>query len=217
MSAGRLALLAALALVLVTVPTGSEAAGQSGSAHAAGAAVKAPASFEAPGPSVGAGQKPVADSFRSPRSFDEIAPPVRLRIPAIHVDSPLDLLGRQPDGTIAVPASAAVAGWYDEGPRPGQPGPAVVLGHVDSRKGPGVFFRLVELKPGTLVYVDRADGTSIAFRVQRVSQVPKTSFPTDLVYSPTLEPSLQLVTCGGTFDNHARSYRDNVIAYTSLA
>lgn len=205
MSSGRLALIAALALVLVTVPTGSEAAGKSGSTHAAGAALGAPV------------KAPVADSFRSPRSFDEIAAPVRLRIPAIHVDSRLDLLGRQPDGTIAVPASPVVAGWYDEGPRPGQPGPAVILGHVDSRKGPGVFFRLVDLKPGNLVYIDRADGTSVAFRVQRVSQVPKTSFPTDLVYSPTLEPSLQLVTCGGSFDNHARSYRDNVIAYTSPA
>jgi hypothetical protein len=205
MSSGRLALIAALALVLVTVPSGSEAAEQSGSAPTAGTALGAPV------------KAPVANSFRSPRSFDEIAAPVRLRIPAIHVDSPLDLLGRQPDGTIAVPASATVAGWYDEGPRPGQPGPAVILGHVDSRKGPGVFFRLVELIPGTLVYVDRADGTSVAFRVQRVSQVPKASFPTDLVYSPTLEPSLQLVTCGGSFDNHARSYRDNVIAYTSPA
>jgi sortase (surface protein transpeptidase) len=205
MSSGRLALIAALALVLFTVPAGSEVAGKSGSAHAAGAALGAPV------------KAPVADSFRSPRSFDEIAAPVRLRIPAIHVDSRLDLLGRQPDGTIAVPASPVVAGWYDEGPRPGQPGPAVILGHVDSRKGPGVFFRLVDLKPGNLVYIDRADGTSVAFRVQRVSQVPKTSFPTDLVYSPTLEPSLQLVTCGGSFDNHARSYRDNVIAYTSPA
>jgi sortase (surface protein transpeptidase) len=205
MSPGRLALIAVFALVLATVTSGSEASGQSGSAHAAGAALGAPV------------KAPVADSFRSPRSFDEIAAPVRLRIPAIHVDSQLDLLGRQPDGTIAVPASATVAGWYDEGPRPGQPGPAVILGHVDSRKGPGVFFRLVELKPGTLVYVDRVDGTSVAFRVQKVSQVPKTSFPTDLVYSPTLEPSLQLVTCGGSFDNRARSYRDNVIAYTSPA
>lgn len=201
MSTARLTLVAALALVLFTVPTGSEAAGQSGSAHAAGAPIRAP----------------VADSFRSHRSFDEVAEPVRLRIPAIHVDSPLDHLGRLPDGTIAVPNSPVVAGWYDEGPRPGQSGPAVILGHVDSRKGPGVFFRLSELKLGTLAYVDRADGTTIAFRVQRVSQVPKISFPTDLVYSPTLEPSLQLVTCGGSFDNHARSYRDNVIAYTSPA
>jgi LPXTG-site transpeptidase (sortase) family protein len=205
MSVARLALFTALALMLVTVPAGSETAGQIGPARTADT------------PSNPSAKAPVADSFRSVRSFDEVAEPVRLRIPAIHVDSPLDRLGRQPDGTIAVPDSPVVAGWYEEGPRPGQDGPAVILGHVDSRKGPGVFFRLSELKPGTLVYVDRADDTTVAFRVQRVSQVPKTSFPTDLVYSPTLEPSLQLVTCGGSFDNHARSYRDNVIAYTSPA
>ena len=90
----------------------------------------------------------------------------------------------------------------------------VLLGHVDSVRGPGVFFRVEELSPSAVVYVDRVDGTTGSFRVVRVVKVPKTSFPTDLVYSPTLQPSLQLVTCGGTFDHRAGSYRDNVIVYT---
>jgi sortase (surface protein transpeptidase) len=127
------------------------------------------------------------------------------------VDTALQPLHRRPDATIAVPDSPAVAGWYAEGPRPGQPGPAVILGHVDSTAGPGVFYHLFELRPGADVLVDRADGTIAGFRVDRITRVPKTSFPTELVYAPNLQPSLQLVTCGGTFDHRRRSYRDNVI------
>ena len=194
--AGRLAVLAGVAALMLTVPSASRAAPQ-------------PVRAEPARPAAA----PVVDGFRSARTYDEVAVPVRLRIPAIGIDTPLQRLGRRPDGMIAVPDSPNVAGWYAQGPRPGQPGPAVLLGHVDSVRGPGVFFRVEELSPSAVVYVDRVDGTTGSFRVVRVVKVPKTSFPTDLVYSPTLQPSLQLVTCGGTFDHRAGSYRDNVIVY----
>ena len=87
----------------------------------------------------------------------------------------------------------------------------MILGHVDSRSGPGVFFPLAGLAPGTEVQVDRADGSTVAFRVTSVLQVPKSGFPTESVYGPTLQSSLRLVTCGGSFDQAAGSYRDNVI------
>ena len=148
------------------------------------------------------------------RRYSPVAEPVRVRIPALRVTSSLQRLGRQRDGTIAVPKPAGVAGWYKEGPRPGQPGPAVILGHVDSRTGPGVFFALADVPSGAVVHVDRADGSTVSFRVTRVDRVPKARFPTDLVYAPTLRPSLRLVTCGGSFDVDRRSYRDNVIVYT---
>jgi hypothetical protein len=193
----RLVLLAGLAALTLTVPSASGTATRPVRAD--------PGRPAAP---------PVVDGFRSARTYDEVAEPVRLRIPAIGVDTPLQRLGRRPDGMIAVPDSPSVAGWYAEGPRPGQPGPAVVVGHVDSYRGPGVFFAVGGLAPGTLVQVDRADGTTVGFRVTSVSRVPKTGFPTDQVYLPTLQPSLRLVTCGGTFDYQKRSYRDNVIVYT---
>jgi hypothetical protein len=160
-----------------------------------------------------------AESFRSMRDYQQVqvALPVRLRIPAARVDSELLRLGRMPDGTIAVPDSFDLAGWYEEGPRPGQPGPAVILGHVDSTKGPAVFFYLKTLPMGAEVFVDRADGSTVKFRVTGRSQVPKTLFPTDLVYGPTLEASLRLVTCGGSFDRSTRNYRDNVIIYAAPA
>jgi sortase (surface protein transpeptidase) len=196
---GRIAILAALALLVAATPSGDQTAQQ--------AAGRLRATVEPAKP-------PIVDSFRSTRTYQAVPVPVRLRIPAVHLDTPLQRLHRQTDGTVAVPDSPGTAGWYAEGARPGQPGPAVILGHVDSVNGPAVFFRLTELSPGADVQVDREDGSSVSFRVTGVSRVPKTRFPTDLVYSPTLQPSLQLVTCGGSFDHRARSYQDNVIVYT---
>ena len=157
-----------------------------------------------------------ADSFTSARSYSEVALPVRLRIPALHVDSRLDRLGLRIDGTIAVPSKFDVAGWYENGPRPGQPGPAVILGHVDSKTAPGIFVDLRYVRIGTRVWVDRADGTTVAFKITKLSRVPKVKFPTDLVYAPSLDPTLRLVTCGGSFDSSRGSYRDNVIAFADL-
>jgi hypothetical protein len=148
---------------------------------------------------------------------DEAPRPVRLRVPDVGVDSALGELGQAPDRTVEVPSDPGQAGWYALGPRPGQPGPAVLLGHVDGRRRPGVFFRLPELQPGALVLVDRADGTLVTFRVTRLERMPKTSFPTGEVYLPTSEPELRLVTCGGNFDGATGHYRDNVIAYAVLA
>jgi hypothetical protein len=166
-----------------------------------------------PVPRASAPATPVADTFRSVRGYPAVALPVRLRIPALHLVSTLHRLGRLADGTIAVPGRPDVAGWYEQGPRPGQPGPAVILGHVDSRTGPGIFLDLVRIAPGAAIHVDRADRTTVTFRVTEVARVSKTRFPTDLVYAPTLEPALRLVTCGGSFDESQRSYRDNVIVF----
>jgi len=110
-----------------------------------------------------------------------------------------------------------VAGWYALGPRPGEPGSAVILGHVDSKEdGPAVFFRLRELRRGDQIRVRRADGSTVRFVVQRTEQYDKQRFPTDDVYYPTLTPGLRLVTCGGEFDATARSYRSNIIVFAAV-
>ncbi len=152
-----------------------------------------------------------AAGFRSPRTYADVALPVRLRIPAIGVDAPVGRLGLEAGGAIAAPTRWQDTGWYAGGPRPGQPGPAVLLGHVDSTTGPAVFHRLGRLTPGTPVLVDRADGTTVRFRVSGRLQVAKSRFPADLVYGPTLTPSLRLVTCGGEFDRRTGHYTDNVV------
>ena len=173
------------------------------------AATAPPSPPPAPPPAVSSSEA----SFHSVRSYADVAEPVRLRIPALQIDAPLTHLGVAPNGTIEVPADFAVPGWFDQGPRPGQPGPAVILGHVDSKAGPAVFYRLNRLPVGAVVFVDRADGSTVDFRVRGMQHVAKTAFPTDLVYAPTLEPSLRLVTCGGSFDHTRSSYSDNVIVY----
>jgi hypothetical protein len=150
-------------------------------------------------------------AFRSVRTYPRVAVPVRLRIPSLGIDTRLQRLGLAADGTIAAPTRWEVAGWYARGPRPGQPGPAVIVGHVDSRSGPAVFFRLAQASPGAAVLVDRADGSSVRFRVSGRQQVAKSAFPADLVYSPQLATVLRLVTCGGAFDPGTGHYRDNII------
>jgi hypothetical protein len=197
LAAGALVAVAVAAVVILT------AVRSPGSAHSGAAA---------PGVAVAGAPNP-ADSFQSVRTYAQVAAPVRIRIPAMHVDSKLIDLGLQSDGSVAVPPRTDVAGWYDGGPKPGQPGPAVILGHVDSKDGPGIFLGLHAVKAGTEIRVDRADGSSVTFAVTKVQKVAKTKFPTDLVYAPTLDPTLRLVTCGGSFDRAKGSYRDNVIAF----
>jgi sortase (surface protein transpeptidase) len=141
--------------------------------------------------------------------------PVALTIPAIGVQTSLVRLGLTAAGALQVPSSTAVAGWYTGSSRPGAIGPAVIAGHIDSYVGPGVFFRLAQLRPGDRVYVRRADGTIALFRVTAVQSYAKDRFPTLAVYGPTPDAELRLVTCGGTFDPETRSYLSNTVVYAA--
>ena len=142
--------------------------------------------------------------------------PVRVRIPAIGVDSALTELGVRADGTMEVPAEGFPAGWFSGAPTPGELGPAVLAGHVDWRGQPGVFSRLRELKPEDEVTVAREDGSAAVFRVTRVEQFPKDEFPTAVVYGDIDHAGLRLITCGGSLDRQAHSYDDNVVAFARL-
>ena len=144
-----------------------------------------------------------------------VARPVSLTIPLIGVRTALVTLGLTGDGALEVPSSTAVAGWYTGSARPGAVGPAVIAGHVDSLSGPGVFFRLSELQPGDRVYVTRADGTTVEFRVTSVQTYLKAYFPTQAVYGDTPYPELRLITCGGTFDYATGHYLSNTIVYAT--
>jgi sortase (surface protein transpeptidase) len=167
-------------------------------------------------PETTAGGVDAARGFRSVRGYRATPMPVRVEIPSIGVASSLDRLGRAPDGTVEVPRDWEVAGWYAPGPRPGDPGSAVILGHVDSKGGPAVFYRLRQLRRGDQIKIGRADGSAVRFIVQRTQQYPKDRFPTDEVYYPTLTPTLRLVTCGGDFDAAAGHYRSNVIVFATM-
>jgi sortase (surface protein transpeptidase) len=138
--------------------------------------------------------------------------PTELRIPAIGVDAPVVPLGRNPDGTAQVPATVSLAGWYDLGPKPGQLGPAVILGHVDSRTGPGIFYRLRSLLPGDVVTV--LSGSQVLhFVVSHLVSYSKDAFPTAAVFGPTPDAELRLVTCSGPFDVSTGHYVDNLVVF----
>ncbi|RSM74588.1 class F sortase [Kibdelosporangium aridum] len=144
--------------------------------------------------------------------------PTEISIPKIGARSSLVPLGLNPDQTIQVPPvdQPMQAGWYDKAPTPGQIGPAIILGHVDGNKKPGIFFRLKEMAVGDEVSVSRQDGTTALFKVTHVEQIAKKEFPTDKVYGDTEGAELRLITCGGTFDHAAHSYKDNIIVYATL-
>jgi sortase (surface protein transpeptidase) len=156
-------------------------------------------------------------TYRSTRTHSQTALPIRLRIPAIDVDTGLDSLGLASDQSIDVPSEPGAAGWWEGGPRPGQVGPAVILGHVDSKTGPAVFYRLRSLQRGDEIFVDRADGTTARFVVTRQGTYRKVAFPSDLVYYPTLEPELRLVTCGGPIDRATGHYSENLVVFAAQA
>ncbi len=137
--------------------------------------------------------------------------PVSVDVPALGLTEPLLGLGVADDGTAEVPADPARAGWFTGGGRPGARGPTVLLGHVDSTAGPGVFARLRDLAPGDVVEVTVADGTVARYTVTGTEQVPKGSFPTAAVFGATADDVLRLITCTGDFDRSARSYVDNLV------
>jgi sortase (surface protein transpeptidase) len=158
-----------------------------------------------------------ASVARTAASRKQMPVPVRLVVPAIGVNAPLIPLGRNRDGTAQVPKSFSVAGWFRPGPEPGERGAAVVLGHVDSKSGPGVFYHLKALRRGDRIRIRLVTGKTIQFVVTGAKEASKSHFPTRLVYAHTSVPTVRLVTCGGGFNAATGHYLDNYIVFARLA
>jgi hypothetical protein len=144
--------------------------------------------------------------------------PVSLRIPSIGVRTD-GLVELQLDGSgkLEAPRSFHRAGWYAGGPAPGELGPSVIAGHVDSHAGPAVFYRLGSLEKGATVEVKREDGSTAHFVVDAVARYSKAEFPTAVVYGNTTDRAeLRLITCGGAFDSSIGHYVDNIVAFAHL-
>ncbi|HET8929417.1 MAG TPA: class F sortase [Acidimicrobiales bacterium] len=146
--------------------------------------------------------------------------PVEVNIPAIGVQSPVRSLGLDSAGELQVPQPGPFyddAAWCRCSPTPGERGPSVIIGHVDSAaSGPSVFYRLGALQPGDTVSVSRDDGTTATFRVDGVRRFRKDAFPTRLVYGNTPDAQLRLITCGGPFDGSGGHYVDNIVVFATL-
>lgn len=151
----------------------------------------------------------------------ERSEPTAIVIPALDVNAEVMELGLHDDGTMEVPPHAprpeSQAGWFRHSPTPGELGPSVIVGHVDSdRHGPSVFFGLDSLTGGDRVEVRRADGTTAVFEVEHVAQYGKDEFPTEDVYGNLDHAGLRLITCGGVFDAASAAYEDNIVVYAQF-
>jgi sortase (surface protein transpeptidase) len=197
---GPAAVITAAGLIAVSLPAGRHAA--------------MPLAYTPPLPPRGEAPLPPHDQTRSGHHARKRRPaPVGIEIPAIGVRARLVPLGLNADGTLEVPTRFGDAGWWAGGPRPGERGPAVIAGHVDSRTGPAVFYRLSELRAGDRISVVRRDGSRVRFVVRRSERYPKARFPTARVYGRTAGATLRLITCSGTFDRSSGHYLDNTVVY----
>lgn len=163
------------------------------------------------GGDAGSGQEAAAAAADMGKSV-----PRRISIPSLNVASSLEELGQQKGGAMETPRDPAKAGWYEPGPTPGARGPAVIAGHVSWNGEPSVFHRLSSLTAGDKIEVDREDGKTARFTVDRVAQYPKNRFPTVEVYKNIDHAGLRLITCGGEFDKSERYYSDNMVVFASL-
>lgn len=144
------------------------------------------------------------------------AEPARITAPSIGVQAQVLPLGLNEDGGLKVPEDPWLVGWWRGGSRPGEEGPAVLVGHKDSRTGPAVFYGVGELVSGDELIVDDLNGRTATFVVTGIEQVGREAFPTDRVYGKTELPELRILSCGGEFDEETRQYEDNVIVYARL-
>ncbi|HEX2773625.1 MAG TPA: class F sortase [Micromonosporaceae bacterium] len=144
--------------------------------------------------------------------------PVGITIPSLNVRAVVNEVGLASDGTIDVPPldRAQEAGWYDQSPTPGEVGPSVIVGHVDTRSGPAVFHQLSRMKPGDNVEVAREDRTVAVFQVERLERFDKAHLPADQVYGDFTKPNLRLITCGGRWVGGQTGYADNVVVFANL-
>jgi hypothetical protein len=187
--------------------------------------VGAPSDAKPPArPVIAAPAAPVPDAAAAPTSRPGAgmtlprAEPTRLIIRSIAVDAPFMPLSIGASGQLdsPPPTDGNLVGWFQKGVTPGEPGAAIVAGHVDTKSGPGVFLYLGSVGPGTLVDVAREDGSVVTFAVDSVESFSKTDFPDDRVYGDTPDPQLRLITCGGEYDKKAKDYKENVVVFAHM-
>ena len=139
-----------------------------------------------------------------------------MSVPAVNISAELQPLHLDRTGRLVAP-DYGIAGWYAAGPEPGEPGAAVIAGHVDSKVGPDTFYNLRQVTIGERIRVELVDGSKLVFRVVDVKQFPVDNFPTTKVYGGTRRPELRLITCAGDYDHSAGHYKDNLVVFAVLA
>ncbi|GAA2781791.1 class F sortase [Streptomyces rameus] len=165
----------------------------------------------------GAGAAASADPRQTGEALSRSAP-TRLRIPKIAVDAPFTTLSLGASGQLQPPPAADtnLVGWYSDGVSPGEPGTAIIAGHVDTVTSPAVFANLDELEPGDRFSVERSDGHTAEFVVDDAETFAKDDFPSERVYADASRPEVRLITCAGDYDHDVRDYTDNLVVFAHL-
>lgn len=143
------------------------------------------------------------------------AAPVRLRIPALHLDAAIEPVGR--DGVaMATPTRPQDVAWYAPGPRPGAVGNAAIDGHLDTAAGPAVFRDLHVLRVGDRVAVIDRRGRRYTFAVTALRVYPARGAPLQAIFGPTAARHLNLITCAGVWIPARQDYDRRLIVFTQL-
>ena len=201
-----LAIAGSMALLGILLGPGSQRISKSSQGEAvAGAGTRPAGSGSSPGKDSAVGVGP-ASNWSS----------MRILIPSIGIAAPVDPVGLNADKTLEVPSGVGHAGWWDGGSHPGTAGPMVVVGHVSTIGGPGVFARLKDLKRGDLVTITQATGAQVTYAVSGELEISKNDFPTALVYGPTRKPVMRLITCAGRIDPSSGHFTDDLVVFGDL-
>lgn len=140
--------------------------------------------------------------------------PVHVRIASVGIDAGVVSVGETPAGDVAVPGRWQQVGWFAPGYRPGQLGDAVLVGHLDTddRAHPGAAFTaLHRVAPGAEVVLAGNDGSELRFRVTATATYPVDAVPMARVFGPNTTPTLQLLTCAGTWRGPAAGYSERLV------
>ncbi|HTI15544.1 MAG TPA: class F sortase [Dictyobacter sp.] len=149
----------------------------------------------------------------------KIQPGLRLQIPKIGVNAPIETVGVATDGAMDVPSHHPWddVGWYKFGPYPGEMGSSVIAGHFDRPDGqPAVFWNLHTLHSGDTVIIVDNTGKTLRFRVQSMKLYDANNAPKQKIFGDYHGKFLNLITCAGTWQPARQESSQRLVVYTEL-
>jgi sortase (surface protein transpeptidase) len=139
-----------------------------------------------------------------------------LRIDAININTTLETTRLNLERSLMVPKDASIAAWYDQGPKPGNAGTALITGHLESRLGPGIFYNLKNLVIGDEIVIRRENDEAV-FHVDKLeSYFQDHRFPWTEVYSTNGYSQLRIITCDGEYNSLTDKYSKNLVVFATL-
>lgn len=153
----------------------------------------------------------------TPDEFEMAGQPVKLDIPAIGVTANVERVGRLPNGEMDVPHIPQDVAWFEESALPGQSGKtSLINGHLDSPRGPAVFYELRKLIPGDEIAVTYESGARYVFVVEDKERYAFDTPPMQKILGETPRRMLNLVTCDGVWDGGESNYQQRLVVYSRL-